>query len=72
MRTTVTINDKVFRALKQRALYSNVSLSALVEDAVMHQVLEDAKDIEDALKRESEPSRSFHDLVREFEAEGLL
>ncbi len=72
MRTTITINDKLFLALKRRALESGVGLSVLVEDAVKHQVLEDVEDIEDARKRYGEPKHDFADLVREFKAEGLL
>jgi len=72
MRTTITINDKIFRALKMRAVETDGSISKLVEDAVMYQLLEDAEDIEDATKRQSEPSYAFDDLIKEFTAEGLL
>ena len=72
MRTTITLNDKLFRALKMRAADSDNSISQLVEDAVKYQILEDLEDIEDAVKRESEPAYSFDDLVSQFKAEGLL
>lgn len=72
MRTTITINDKLLRALKLRAADSDTSVSALVEDAVKYQILEDFEDIEDAQKRTNEPSYSFDDLVKEYKAEGLL
>ena len=72
MRTTITLNDKIFRALKMRAAASDQSISQLVEDAVKYQVLEDSEDIEDVSKREHEPSYSFDDLVKQFKAEGLL
>jgi len=72
MRTTITLNDKVFRALKLRAAESDQTISKLVEEAVTYQVLEDLEDIEDAQKREHEPVHSFDALVKEFEAEGLL
>lgn len=72
MRTTITINDKVFRALKLQAAQSNESISRLVEDAVKYQVLEDLEDLEDAIERENEPVHSFDDLIAEFKAEGLL
>lgn len=68
----MTINDKLYMALKHRALESGTSVSALVEDAVKYQVLEDAEDIEDARKRYSESEYNFADLVREFKSEGLL
>ncbi|MEI6478355.1 MAG: ribbon-helix-helix protein, CopG family [bacterium] len=72
MRTTITLNDKVFRALKLRAAESDESVSKIVEDAVKYQILEDLEDIEDAKKRQNEPFYSFDDLVSEFQAEGLL
>lgn len=72
MRTTITLNDKLFRALKMRAAESDESISQLIENAVKYQVLEDIEDIEDAAKREHEPTYSFDDLVKQFKAEGLL
>ncbi len=72
MRTTITLNDKLYRALKMRAAESDESISQLVEDAIKYQVLEDLEDIEDAMKRENEPTYSFDDLVKQFKAEGLL
>lgn len=72
MRTTITINDKLFRSLKLRAAETDESVSKLVEDAVKYQILEDFEDIEDANKRSSEPTHSFDDLVAQFKAEGLL
>ncbi len=72
MRTTITINDTVFRALKMRAVESDESVSKLVEDAVKYQILEDLEDIEDAKVRDNEPGYSFNDLVSKFKAEGLL
>ncbi len=72
MRTTITINDKLFRALKMRAAETDESISQLVEDAVKYQVLEDFEDIEDAEKREHESTHSFDALVKQFKAEGLL
>jgi Arc/MetJ family transcription regulator len=72
MRTTITINDKLFRALKMRAAETDESISQFVENAVKYQVLEDFEDIEDAVKRQNEPAHSFNDLVAQFKAEGLL
>ncbi len=72
MRTTITINDKLFRALKMRAAESSESISAIVEDALKYQMLEDLEDIEEAKKRANEPTHSFDELVAEFKREGLL
>lgn len=72
MRTTVTINDTIFRALKMRAVEADESVSKLVEDAVKYQILEDMEDIEDANARVNEPTYSFDDLVARFKSEGLI
>ncbi|HWZ65322.1 MAG TPA: ribbon-helix-helix protein, CopG family [Patescibacteria group bacterium] len=72
MRTTITINDQVFRTLKVRAAETDESISQLVEDAIKYQLLEDSEDIEDAVRREKEPTYSFDELVAQFTAEGLL
>lgn len=72
MRTTITINDKLFRALKVRAAETDESISQFVENAIKYQVLEDFEDIEDAVKRQNEPAHSFNDLVAQFKTEGLL
>lgn len=72
MRTTITLNDKLYRALKLRAAESNESISAIIEDAVKFQMLEDLEDIEEAKRRENEPTHSFDELLAEFKQEGLL
>ncbi len=72
MRTTITINDKLFRILKMRAAETDESISQFVEDAIKYQVLEDFEDIEEAEKREHESTYSFDDLVKQLKIEGLL
>ena len=72
MRTTISINDKIYRALKLRAAESDESISSFVENAVKYQVLEDLEDLEDIKTREAEPTLVFDDLVKQFKAEGLL
>lgn len=72
MRTTITINDKLYLQLRRRALDAGVTVSSYLEDAAKNQLLEDSEDIEDAEKRKNEPTYSFDDLVAEFKAEGLL
>jgi len=72
MRTTITINDTILRALKLRAVETDTSVSQLIEDAVKYQTLEDLQDIKDADKRQSEPVYAFDDLVVRLRAQGLL
>lgn len=72
MRTTITINEKLLRILKLRAAESDTSVSAIVENAVKYQILEDFEDIEEAQARVNEKEYSFNDLVKQYKAEGLL
>lgn len=72
MRTTISINDKLFRSLKMRAAETDQSISAIVEDALKYQLLEDAEDIEDASKRSGERELTFSELVATYKSEGLL
>jgi hypothetical protein len=72
MRTTIKFNDKVYKALKIHAAETGESLSTLVEEAVMYQLLEDADDIKTANRRAKELLLPFDKLVKEFKAEGLL
>jgi predicted transcriptional regulator len=72
MRTTVTLNDKLYRALKQRAFDSNENISTIIEQALQYQLLEDLEDLEDANHRSTEPAYSFDGLVKTLKAEGLL
>jgi hypothetical protein len=43
MRTTISINDHLLRAAKQRALERNVTLGSVIEDA-LHLILDPARE----------------------------
>jgi predicted RecB family endonuclease len=72
MRTTITINDKLYKTLKKQAIDSGVTVSVLVEDAVKYQLLEDLHDLKIMKERENEPVTNFDDFVEELKADGLL
>ena len=72
MRTTITFHDAVYKALKMRAAQTNETISEIVEDAVKYELLEDLQDREDIVKRKSESTLSFDELLKEFKSEGLL
>ncbi|MCE7936740.1 CopG family transcriptional regulator [Candidatus Saccharibacteria bacterium CPR2] len=72
MRTTITLNDKLYKTLKVQAAASGESLSTLIEEAIKHQLLEDIEDLQDIKDRENDPTFLFDDLVKEFKKEGLL
>jgi len=72
MRTTITINDKIYKTLKLRAVESGESVSAMIEDAVKYQILEDLEDIQAFEERKDEPALDFKTFVAELKADGLL
>ena len=72
MRTTITLNDKIYKALRIRAAESGESVSSVIEDAVKEQVLEDLEDLQIVKERENESAIDFHSFVKELKADGLL
>lgn len=72
MRTTITINDKLLRVLKQQALDSDATVSSLIEQAVTQQILEDLEDLEAVRATRHEKTFKFDSLVAEFKAEGII
>ena len=72
MRTTVTLNDKIYKALRIRAAESGESISAVIEEAVKEQVLEDLEDLQSVKERENESAIDFQLFVKELKADGIL
>ncbi len=72
MRTTITINDKLFRTLKTQAAQTDQTISALVSGAIQNQLLEDLHDIKVAERRKGESTISHDEFVAELKQEGLL
>ena len=72
MRTTFTLNDKIYKALRIRAAESGETVSKVVEDAIKEQVLEDLDDLHTVKERENEPAIDFKSFVKELKADGLI
>jgi predicted DNA-binding protein len=72
MRTTITLNDKIYKALRIRAAESGETVSLVVEDAIKEQILEDLDDLKTVRERENEPALDFKTFVKELKADGLL
>lgn len=72
MRTTITLNDAVFRTLKIQAAQTDQTISALVSGAIQDQLLEDLHDVKIADQRKHEPTLSHDDFVKQLQKEGLL
>lgn len=72
MRTTITLNEKIYKALRIRAAESNETVSSLIEDAVKEQVLEDLADLQTVKDRENESVIDLKAFIKELKADGLL
>ena len=71
-RSTVYFDPSIHNILKVKALESSRSISDLVNEAVLHELSEDAEDLEAFKQRASEPSISFEDLVKGLKADGKI
>ena len=71
-RSTVYFDPSIHNALKVKALESSRSISDLVNEALLHELSEDAEDLEAFEQRASEPSISFEDLVKRLKADGKI
>jgi hypothetical protein len=63
-RATIYLDSRLHRALRLKAAQSDLSISALVNEAVRLALLEDAEDIEAFAQRASEPWVSFEAVVK--------
>ena len=71
-RSTVYFDPEIHKILKLKALEGSCSVSDLVNQAVLHDLAEDAEDLEAFKERSSEPSVSFEDMVKGLKADGKI
>ncbi len=71
-RSTVYFDPSIHSILKVKALESSRSISDLVNEAIRHELSEDAEDLESFEQRASEPSISFEELVIGLKADGKI
>ena len=62
MRTTITLNDNIYQALKIEAAEFDESISSLIEVAVRNQLLENLEDLRAAKDRESDSKVKFQNI----------
>ena len=62
-RATIYFDPRVHKALRAKAVQTDRSLSALVNDAVRESLAEDAEDLAAFDERVSEPDLPFEDVV---------
>ena len=65
MRTTLNINDEIYRAVQIHALECDTTISAYLEVALTQQMLEDMADMQLANDRAAESSHPFSSLVQD-------
>ncbi len=71
-RKSIRFEPQLLRALRDKALVSRRSISALVNEAVRAALAEDADDIAEAELRRQEPTLPFDEAVADLQRRGLL
>ena len=71
-RTTVYLDEKIYRAAKVKSAVTSKSLSDIVSQALIFSLREDQADLSAFSKRQKEPSHPFEDTLKELRADGLL
>ncbi|MCK5719402.1 MAG: CopG family transcriptional regulator [Thiomargarita sp.] len=71
-RTIIYFEPKIHNILKVKSLETSRSISDLVNEAILHELAEDAEDLKAFEERYNEPSVSFEDLVKGLKADGKI
>lgn len=71
-RTTIYLDDALFRALRLKSAATDLSVSDLVNRAVREQLAEDADDLRAFRDREAEPSVTYEEFVAQLRRRGEL
>jgi len=71
-RSTVYFDPSIHNILKVKALETSRSISELVNEAIFHELSEDAEDLEAFKKRAAEPSVSFENLIKGLKSDGKI
>lgn len=71
-RTTIYLDDALFRALRLKSAATDLSLSDLVNRALREQIADDADDLKAFRDRATEPSVSYEAFVADLKRRGAL
>lgn len=71
-RATVAFDDRLYKAIKLKAVMTSQSVSTLIAEAVRLSLKEDACDLEAFDKRRREPSRPLESVLAALQRDGLL
>ncbi len=71
-RSTVYLDPALHKALRLKSVETSKSMSELINDAVRHELQEDADDLADFKERENEPVLDFDVFVKGLKANGTI
>ena len=71
-RSTIYFNPDIHKVLKLKSLETSRSLSDIVNEALMHELREDAEDLQEFKDRRMEDNLSFETVVANLEADGKI
>ena len=69
-RVTVYLEPAVHQALRLKAVETSRSVSDLLNDAIRHELMEDAEDLSVFDARKNEPTVAFEDFVKKLTRKG--
>ena len=71
-RTTVYLDEKIYRAAKVKSAVTGKTLSMIINQSLILALREDADDLTALQQRRKEPSRPFEDVLKDLKRDGLL
>lgn len=71
-RATVYLDPVLHKALRLQSIETSRSVSELVNDAVRHELAEDARDLAAFDERANEPTVEFEDFVKGLKRDGAI
>jgi len=71
-RSTIYIDPKMHKILKYKSLETSRSISDLVNEAIRHEFLEDAEDLQAFEERVNEKTITYEELVKKLKSDGKL
>lgn len=71
-RATIYLDPSVHQILRVKAVETDQSISEIVNDALLRELMEDGEDLAIFEKRAKEPTISYEDLLKKLKADGKI
>ncbi len=71
-RSTIYFNSDIHKALKLKSLETSRSISDIVHEALVHELAEDAENLQAFKDREHEKTMSFETMVARLKSDGKI